>query len=448
MSISYSGLTNYGKSTLPSVESWGTNLNILRDPPKSVYTRKIDKVGETSSITQMIEDSGNRACEAIQVYARGVNPSVSVSYNNNGNNGGQNSGGLVTGCISQAKLPYRIMRDGAFRPPMFRQENLLPLSRMPRAWTSVQTLPGFADYSKKARSCGTAKETKEVKNEKLKGCVRPTKVYQFETPIAEPFEIKYVIQPSLKKSANTGIRTTDRTQMVNKVPLKELNNNNIHAMARTNLRDNRNYEFRNNMNSERYIQEVSHKSAQTNIKSSKNHTNIDEVLDLSYLPVNEKISNISYDVMKTGYEKNNYIHDDLNLERNMPSYEAHTNLGKNIGVQRRHTNDIILERNIPTGNYSSNPVKRADTNVGSREYRLNPKINAGGYSIPSSIPSMNRIQEEYNIDSEKSKMSRMVYEQMSGRYGNGYSETIGLVKFDFLGLRTLTIIISYIFRRI
>ena len=48
--ISYSGITNYGKCTLPSVESWNTNMNILRDPPKSVTTRRIDKVGETNSL--------------------------------------------------------------------------------------------------------------------------------------------------------------------------------------------------------------------------------------------------------------------------------------------------------------------------------------------------------------------------------------------------------------
>ena len=91
MSISYSGLTNYGKATLPSAESWGTNMNILRDPPKSITTRRIDKVGQTSEITSMIDDSENRACEAINVYARGVNPMVSVSYDNTGNNGGQRS---------------------------------------------------------------------------------------------------------------------------------------------------------------------------------------------------------------------------------------------------------------------------------------------------------------------------------------------------------------------
>ena len=43
MSLSYTGLTNYGKTALPSVESWGTNMNILRDPPKSIMTRKQNK---------------------------------------------------------------------------------------------------------------------------------------------------------------------------------------------------------------------------------------------------------------------------------------------------------------------------------------------------------------------------------------------------------------------
>ena len=59
--LSYSGLVNYGRVTLPSVETWGTNMNILKDPPKSIMTRKIDKVGDTSSITEMIDQSGNRA---------------------------------------------------------------------------------------------------------------------------------------------------------------------------------------------------------------------------------------------------------------------------------------------------------------------------------------------------------------------------------------------------
>ena len=51
MSISYSGLTNYGKLTLPSVVGGLGSMNILRDPPKSLMTRRIDKVGDTSAIT-------------------------------------------------------------------------------------------------------------------------------------------------------------------------------------------------------------------------------------------------------------------------------------------------------------------------------------------------------------------------------------------------------------
>ena len=56
--LSYSGLTNFGKMTLPSVETWGSNMNILRDPPKGIYTRKINKVGQTSEITEMIDEAG------------------------------------------------------------------------------------------------------------------------------------------------------------------------------------------------------------------------------------------------------------------------------------------------------------------------------------------------------------------------------------------------------
>ena len=135
MSISYSGLRTYGKSTLPSVSSWGDNAGILRDPPRSITTRKIDKVGETMSIVSMIDEATDRACENINVYARGTNPMVAVQFNNQG--GGK-----------QAYLPYRVARDGAFRPPIMTQEDLLPLSRLPRIWTSNFSNPNFTDFSK------------------------------------------------------------------------------------------------------------------------------------------------------------------------------------------------------------------------------------------------------------------------------------------------------------
>ena len=178
--LTYSGITNYGKSSLPSVDTWGTDMNILRDPPKSITTRRIDKVGQTSSITEMIDESENRAAECILQYARGINPSVAVSYSNLSNNGGQFSSGQNGGLnynrygkeanpgstngnsVSEpfnqsnggnfnyrtnAFLPYHL--SDTFRPPVLTGYDLMPLSRLPRVWTSSFTQPGFTDFSKK-----------------------------------------------------------------------------------------------------------------------------------------------------------------------------------------------------------------------------------------------------------------------------------------------------------
>lgn len=127
--LSYDCLTTSRKVTLPSVEMWGTNMNILRDPPASKYTRRIDKVGDTQEVLLAQEDSGDRIAEMINVYARGVNPMVSVSYDNYGNNAGARNSILQGG--RAVKLPYK---PEVFHPPVFRQEDLMPLSRQPRTW--------------------------------------------------------------------------------------------------------------------------------------------------------------------------------------------------------------------------------------------------------------------------------------------------------------------------
>ena len=191
MSITYSGLTNYGKSTLPSVEGWGTNMNILKDPPKGIHTRRKNKVGQTSFLATDIDASTDRAAEAIRVFARGTNPMVSVMYDNIGTCGGQTThlhsadpvrdtiqtgfdsngapvvqqvGGAMrrTGS-TMASLPYKIMQGGAFRPPVLTQQQLLPLSRQARPTTRAFSMPGFADFTKKLRTACSASEAKAVK---------------------------------------------------------------------------------------------------------------------------------------------------------------------------------------------------------------------------------------------------------------------------------------------
>ena len=190
MSISYSGIIGYGKVTLPSVDSWGTNMNILKDPPKSVQTRKIDKVGDTSVITHELGDSGDRFCENINYYARGINPMVSISYDNNGSNAG-NLGSITNG-KGQAFLPYRIMRDGAFRPPIRGQEDLLPLSRMPRIWMTVDSQPYLPEFTRRIKNCGTCENTKEVKNFILKKDCQSCKTFQLQPGVNEPEVVGHI----------------------------------------------------------------------------------------------------------------------------------------------------------------------------------------------------------------------------------------------------------------
>lgn len=139
--LSYSGLVNYGKATLPSVEGWAQSANIIRDPPKSVHTRRVEKVFDTNKVTETLAESDDRFCEAISYYAKGRDPMIGVNY-----------GG---------KYPYRIMDGGAFRPPIWRLEDLTPLSRMPRNMTSAYSCKNLVDYSRHWYGCSTKRETRD-----------------------------------------------------------------------------------------------------------------------------------------------------------------------------------------------------------------------------------------------------------------------------------------------
>src|SRR5579862_8103938 len=110
----YAGLSDYELS------------HIYRDPPSSKFTRKKERV-EWGDISGFIEQDTSRYDEALLKFNKGVNPSVAVEYQNT-------SAGSRTTTIPnrEAKNPYKVMKHGAFRAPMFRQEDLLSLSRMNR----------------------------------------------------------------------------------------------------------------------------------------------------------------------------------------------------------------------------------------------------------------------------------------------------------------------------
>lgn len=189
------GTFSYPKNThitLPSVEGGFGTMNILRDPPKSIQTRYKPRVGDTSQITKWIDESGDRACEAINKYARGVNPMVSVSYSNYGTNGGQmrdHSGASGSDQVTsfgnrQAFLPYRVARDGAFRPPIIPPQELLPLSRLPRLTTTQTANPGSALMRvENLMQCKT--DLRAVRNELMHVCAAPKATFNIDTPRAQ-----------------------------------------------------------------------------------------------------------------------------------------------------------------------------------------------------------------------------------------------------------------------
>jgi hypothetical protein len=364
--LSYSSLTNSGKVTLPSVDSWGTNMNIMRDPPKSIMTRRRDKVGENNDILQMVDNS-DRSNEAIMRFSRGVNPSVSVSYSNNG-------GSLQNFGNQQARLPYSINKDGDFRPPVQAPQDLLPLSRMPRNITSAISNPTMPHFGKELPNSRNVNSTSSVKEQIISSQVKPTKRYYMQKPFQEGFEVNYSIQDVLKKSANSNVSTSDRTQTNVLAPTKEINNDLINAFANSNVSNplyvNNNI---NDFNSTKFIQDTNAHSVYTNLndvnKNVFNEQDLSNIKQKDFLLVEYSTAKSENrqkgDLIKENFEldrtlpvylsqtnnmgMNNrvsYIHDDIELDRNLPEYQSYTNI--NSKKQRLlYHDEIELDRNLP-----------------------------------------------------------------------------------------------------
>jgi hypothetical protein len=111
---------------------------------------------------------------------------VSVQYNNVGS-------GFGRGGNNEAFLPYRIIKDGAFRPPIVDQRDLMPLSRQPRNFTSINTSAEFIDYSKGIKPSEDALKHREVLNTLRTTPICASKGYNFKTGMDEPYDVVYHI---------------------------------------------------------------------------------------------------------------------------------------------------------------------------------------------------------------------------------------------------------------
>lgn len=297
MSITYSGIVGYGKATLPSVDMYGTDMNIIRDPPKSITTRRIDRIQDTQLLNEMVDEAGDRVCESIKVYGRGINPFVRVSYDNYGNNGGQGVNGAGG---KQAYPPYRLGPDGAFRPPIVPPQNLLPLSRLPRTLTFQDTNPERVDFTKKLTTAQEPDKTAGVRKSDM------------------------ILRASVGSSIQGGDKTS--TTVIN--PTKQIK---MSLPIEWHLNQGSSFTEKqlNNtsVSTEQYTRDI--RQFETNARPSRNIsiTPIEELLGTN-IRTKENF-NIDYQTPAKGYEYFDMNHNEFELNRNLPVYEARTNINDN-----------------------------------------------------------------------------------------------------------------------
>ena len=384
--LSYSSLVNKGKLTLPSVDSWGTNNNIQKAPPRSIKTRRIDKVSDNNDITKMIDNS-DRSTEAILRFARGVNPSVSVSYSNNG-------GSMQNYGNQQAFLPYRINKDGDFHPPVPAPLDLLPLSRLPRSSVEVNTTPSLPHYTKELDNSRNQTAAKNVHQKIISSAVSATKTYMLQKPFQEPFEIKYNVHenPLSVAAESTKIAFSDRTMQNNITPTNTINLDNLNVSAETNKQDLRTHKTKMEIDfSKIKTQDVQLIEYTTPLKGNEKVELIHENFEFERnIPVYESHTNLQ----GLSHIKFAASDADLNLQRNLPYYETHSNL-KSMEKNNLINPDIILDRKLPEYQLFSN-VKNNASKIAFLHDDIVLGRNIPEYSSQSNISGNQKINFIHN----------------------------------------------------
>lgn len=193
-------------------------IHIFRDPPKEIYTRKKERVDISDVLYNIRDDNdvGNRLQEYIKVYQAGVNPSVEVNYSNLRNY----STSTEPNQLRATRNPYTV--NSAFRPPIYREEDLLPLSRLRRPYTFGITNAGVpGDFV----NCGLpqAVDHNEIKSAvsviklgtNYPYIIQPTATYGIAFPIEVDgsYAIKEeVINPPLSTNYNSSFINNDTTR--------------------------------------------------------------------------------------------------------------------------------------------------------------------------------------------------------------------------------------------
>jgi hypothetical protein len=280
--------------------------------------------------------------------------------------------------MGQAKLPYQLMDAGAFRPPLMRQEDLMPLSRQPRASTSVWAKKGFIKYISNPK-CPKAKNMRQIQHP-VKTSVRPTAIITIGQPLVEPFALRQVIDNPIHVQASSGIRTMDRAKRVNSRV-----NGRVKKALHGDIRTNHSLSHKGsrsvqNINSSKYIADITYTDMSVN--KGKNIPLLMQESDGDNSAVNKSLANYSttsgISIANGAPLVDNVPH---SLTRPVPTHHASVNRSSNIHVPQSEQRQIPLERNRPTTSVQTSLGQSygADTySVNSREKKLKAKIRPQG----------------------------------------------------------------------
>lgn len=353
---------------LPSVE----RPHIYKDPPSARYTRKYEPVN-MGDVNHYIRSDTDRISDSINYFPRGIDPMKSVEYNNTG--GGR-----------QASLPYKVMRHGAFRPPMYAIEDRLPLSRMKYSNYIARTNPcANGGLTPDDMTVNPLDMEKIIKQYKLQGVIEPNASYAHANA-------------SLVQDSEEG----SHGRFLKDLPLKQLGTN-FQIMITGGPNNDIEYIFNVPMRDRLYIAQQASKGLPIPLW-------FDNPIDGTSM----KLKDYKWKVMQSsvsGYPSMLILEDkEKTLQKKMPYYQALTSIAANASVDVTPELVSFMQFDKPKitvtaqSSQTSNPY--GDTTDQQRNVKLKPTIVIGNeFTNAGQIPSYAADCPEYRL--ERKKMALM-----------------------------------------
>lgn len=423
-------------------------IHVLRSPPSSIHTRKKERITD-SDVLYMIRNDDTRINEGVSYLARGTNPMVDVSYNNMGGASRTNSMPNV-----QASNPYKIK---VFRPPLQRQEDLLPLSRMRHPETMAITNPGIRngmaihDLSNQFDKAQVFSSVDKTNN--MYQSIRPTATYNIAVPM-EVFtggNINHNKQYyNVTSAVNSDYNFVDAWNNLDPNIIKaDVRADILKLSAGTNVFANEDVERSYNIDKDNYIKDnIILKNISPNFsiqiynpetqKSVDVNANLKDKLNIAVQssmgnPIslvredgqNIKLKDYVYKIVNTNVGVDKLVlvvpSFDYELDRNIPIYAVSTNTSGYTSNDRMESLDPITGEKISTsvGTAISNNRGRTEA-IHDTEHNIQLRgMATTGYQLDNigNVPSVTRNKNTASLNNDKSTdIKRYATSQVGDRY--------------------------------